>query len=111
MIGAATVSQFFSHYGAKLGSMQRCFSACFATTPVAIHGQTYETWNKLRGAAQRNFEVTDAPCVWKGWVDVPNSFKLTKQDIKAGKRYNRKMHIGKAFGYFLEFAWYPLLVK
>lgn len=110
MIGAASVSQFFSYYGAKLGSMKRCFSACFATTPTAIHGQTYETWNKLRGSAQQKFLVTDAPCVWRGWLDEPNSFTLTKQDIKAGKRYNRKIHIGKAFGYFLEFVWYPLLV-
>jgi len=110
MIGAATVSQFFSHYGAKLGSMHRCFSACFATTPTAIHGQTYETWNKLRRSAQQKFLVTNAPCVWRGWIDKPNSFTLTKEDIKAGKRYTKKLHIGKAFGYFLEFAWYPLLV-
>lgn len=110
MIGAATVSQFFTYYGAKLGAMKRCFSACFATTPAAIHGQTYETWNKLRIAAQRKFEVIDAPSVWRGWLDEPNSFRHTRADIKAGKRFTKKVNIGKAFGYFLEFAWYPLLV-
>ena len=111
MEDAATVPQFFQYYGARLGSMKRCFSACFATTPDAIHGQTYETWNKLRGAAQRKFEVIDAPCVWKGWLDEPNSFVRTRADIKAGKKYTRKLNIGKAFGFFLEFVWYPLLVK
>lgn len=111
LIGAGTVSQFFSHFGAKLGSMKRCFSACFATTPTAIQGQTYETWNRLRGAAQQKFEVTDAPCVWRGWIDKPNAFTLTKAEIKAGKKYTKKVHIGKAFGYLLEFAWYPLLVS
>jgi len=110
MIGAASVSQFFSYYGAKLGSMKRCFSACFATTPDAIRRQSYETWNKLRGAAQRKFEVKDAPIVWEGWVDAPNPYKQTRADIKARKRY-RNINIGKAFGFFLEFAWYPLLVK
>lgn len=111
MVGAATVSQFFSYYGAKLGCMKRCFSACFATTPAAIHGQTYETWNKLRIAAQRKFEVIDAPCVWRGWLDEPNSFRQTRAYIKAGKRFTRKLNIGKAFGFFLEFAWYSLLVS
>lgn len=110
MIDAASVSHFFSYYGAKLGSMKRCFSACFATTPTAIRGQSYETWNKLRVAAQRTFEVTNAPCVWKGWVDTPNPFKLSRTDLREGKRYKSKVNIGKAFGFLLEFAWYPLLV-
>lgn len=108
MIGAGSVSQFFSHYGAKLGCMKRCFSACFATTPAAIRGQTYETWNKLRVAGQRNFMVINDPMVWKGWVDTPNPYR--ERGMKLQMKPRRHMNIGKAFAFFLEFAWYPLLV-
>jgi len=108
--GAGSVSNFFDFYGAKLGTMKLWFCACFATTPGAIHTQTYETWNKLHVAARRNFEVTDAPCVWKGWVHTPNTFQLTTLEKKQNKKYKYKMNIGKAFAFLMELAWHPLLV-
>ena len=106
---AASVDEFFTYYNAKRGKMEKHFCACFATTPDAILNQSFETWNQLHLAARRNFEVTDAPCVWNGWVHTPNEFKLTTLEKKQNKKYKYKMNIGKAFGFFLEYLWLPLL--
>ena len=111
--GAGSVSDFFDFYGAKLGTMKLSYCACFATTPDAIHTQTYETWNKLHKAARRNFEVIDRPHTWKGWVHTPNppnpsNTRIKLEKKKAGKSA-QKINIGKAFAFLMEYAWHPLL--
>jgi len=108
--GAGPVSEFFEFFGAKLGAMKLWFCACFATTPLAIHEQTYETWKRLHEASKRNFEVIDEPRVWDGWVHTPNEFKMTVSEKRQNKKFRRRVNIGKAFAYLMELAWHPLLV-
>lgn len=98
-----TVSDFFDAFNAKQGGLNRWFGACFATTPEAIRVQPLEVWKSLHQHSTLPLQLPLAKTSQK--------HKKLRQKLSRGKSIQKlsRRGGGKPFGYFLEFAWAPLL--
>jgi len=91
-----TVSDFFDTFNAKQGGLNRWFGACFATTPDAIRVQPLEVWKSLH-------EHSTFP------QKLPLAIKSKSSKTEKLRKLPKLRGGGKQFGFFLEFAWAPLL--